>query len=134
MFENKRIELARYRLEKAKEDFQASSELFKLNLYKQSMNRSYYAIFHAVRSLLALDGVDFKKHSGVIGYFQQTYVKPGTIPKEYSTMLTSASMKRNESDYSDFFIATLEEAEEQLENARRFLEMVEDYFKDKNII
>ena len=49
-------------------------------------------------------------------------------------MLTSASMKRNESDYSDFFIATLEEAEEQLENARRFLEMVEDYFKDKNII
>lgn len=51
MFENKRIELARYRLEKAKEDFQASSELFKLNLYKQSMNRSYYAIFHAVRSL-----------------------------------------------------------------------------------
>lgn len=69
MFENKRIELARYRLEKAKEDFQASSELFKLNLYKQSMNRSYYAIFHAVRSLLALDGVDFKKHSGVIGYF-----------------------------------------------------------------
>ena len=134
MFENKRIELARYRLEKAKEDFQASSELFKLNLYKQSINRSYYAIFHAVRSLLALDGVDFKKHSGVIGYFQQTYVKPGTIPKEYSTMLTSASMKRNESDYSDFFIATLEEAEEQLENARRFLEMVEDYFKDKNII
>ncbi len=134
MFENKKIELARYRLEKAKDDYRASSELLKLNLYKQSMNRSYYAIFHAVRSLLALDGVDFKKHSGVIGYFQQTYVKPGTIPKEYSTMLTSASMKRNESDYSDFFTATLEEAEEQLQNARRFLEMVERYFKDKNII
>lgn len=132
--ENKKIELARYRLEKAKEDFRASSELLKLDLYKQSMNRSYYAIFHAVRSLLALDGVDFKKHSGIIGYFQQTYVKHGTIPKEYSTMLTSASMKRNESDYSDFFTATLEEAKEQLQNALYFLEMVERYLSDKKIL
>lgn len=134
MFEQKRIELARYRLEKAKEDYRASSELLKLNLFKQSVNRSYYAIFHAVRSLLAMDGVDFKKHSGVISYFQQTYVKPETISKEYSTILTSASMKRNESDYSDFFTATLEEAKEQLENAQHFLEMVERYLKDKKVL
>lgn len=70
MSENKKVDLARYRFEKATEDCHASGELLKLNLYKQSMNRSYYAIFHAVRSLLALDGVDFKKHSQVIGYFQ----------------------------------------------------------------
>lgn len=95
------------------------------------MNRSYYAIFHAIRSLLALDEIDFKKHSGVMGYFQQEYVKTGKIAKEYSTILTSASMKRNESDYSDFFSATKEEAEEQLENARRFLEMITEYLKTK---
>lgn len=83
---------------------------------------------------MALNEVDFKKHSGVIGYFQQTYVKPGIIAKEYSTMLTSASMKRNESDYSDFFTATLEEAEEQLVNAQRFLEMVERHLNDSNIL
>lgn len=49
-------------------------------------------------------------------------------------MLTSASMKRNESDYSDFFTATLNEAKEQLDNAKCFLEMVERYLKDNNIL
>lgn len=87
MSERKRTELARYRLEKAKEDYRASNELLKLNLYKQSMNRSYYAVFHAVRSLLALNGVDFKKHSGVIGYFQQTYVSRGLFQRNIQRCL-----------------------------------------------
>jgi hypothetical protein len=39
MSDDKRNELARYRLEKAKEDYRASSELLKLSLYKQSLNR-----------------------------------------------------------------------------------------------
>lgn len=127
MSENKKVELSKYRLEKAKEDFRAAEELFKIGLYKQSMNRSYYAIFHAVRALLAIDEVDFKKHSGVIGYFQQHYIKPGIIAKEYSTMLTSASMKRNQSDYNDFFTATQTETEEQLDNAKLFIGVVEKY-------
>lgn len=127
MSEDKRRDLSQYRFEKAKEDFRAAEELYKIEFYKQSMNRSYYAIFHAVRALLALDEIDFKKHAGVIGYFQQHYVKPGIFTKEYSTMLTNASMKRNQSDYNDFFTATRMETEEQLENAKLFIEAVEEY-------
>jgi uncharacterized protein (UPF0332 family) len=97
------------------------------------MNRSYYAIFHAIRALLALDEVDFKKHAGVIGYFQQHYVKPGIFAKEYSTILTDASMKRNQSDYNDFFTATQTETEEQLENAKRFIGAVEKYLMSLSV-
>jgi uncharacterized protein (UPF0332 family) len=104
--EDKKADLSKYRFEKAKEDLRAAEELYKIELYKQSMNRSYYAIFHAVRAVLALDEVDFKKHAGVIGYFQQHYIKTEIFAKEYSTMLTKASMKRNQSDYNDFFTAT----------------------------
>lgn len=127
MSENKRLHLSRYRLEKAKEDLRAAEELYKIGLYKQSMNRSYYAIFHAIRALLALDEVDFKKHAGVIGYFQQHYVKPGIFAKEYSTILINASMKRNQSDYNDFFTATQVETQEQFENAKYFIAVVEEY-------
>lgn len=49
-------------------------------------------------------------------------------------MLTSASMKRNESDYSDFFTAIKEEAEEQLQNTQHFLEMIKQYLINKNIL
>ena len=39
--------------------------------FKDSIGRSYYAMFSAVRALLACDGVDYSKHSGVIAYFQK---------------------------------------------------------------
>lgn len=118
---------------KTKEDLQAAEELYKIELYKQSMNRSYYAIFHVIRALLALDEVDFKKHAGVIGYFQQHYVKSGIFAKDYSTMLTNASMKRNQSDYNDFFIATQAETQEQLENAKCFIRVVEEYLTGSGV-
>lgn len=45
--------------------------------YKDSIGRSYYAMFSAVRAILALDGVDYSKHAAVIAYFQKEYVKTG---------------------------------------------------------
>jgi uncharacterized protein (UPF0332 family) len=42
MLEN-RIQLAKYRLESAKNCLLASDNLLKSNLYKDSINRSYYA-------------------------------------------------------------------------------------------
>lgn len=51
--------------------------LMKSESYRQSINRSYYAIFHAVCAVNALDGFDSSKHSGVIAHFNQQYVKNG---------------------------------------------------------
>ena len=34
--------------------------------YKTANNRAYYAIFHALRAVLSLDGVDFKHHITVL--------------------------------------------------------------------
>lgn len=55
-------DLSKYRLEKSKEDLLSSKLLFENGFYKQSVNRSYYSIFHATRALLALDKFDSKKH------------------------------------------------------------------------
>ena len=45
--------------------------------YKSATNRSYYAIFHAMRSVLAFAGIDTKHHSGVISEFRKLYIKTG---------------------------------------------------------
>ena len=47
--------------------------------YRDSIGRSYYAMFTAVRALLAMDSQDFSKHAGVISYFQEEYVKNGIL-------------------------------------------------------
>ncbi len=83
-------ELAKYRIEKAKDDLEASKLLLNNNLYSQFLNRSYYSIFHAVRAVLAFDQFDSKKHSGVIGYFNQHFINRGIFNKKYSKILVSA--------------------------------------------
>jgi len=45
--------LSNYRLQKAREDLEAARLTFQHQKLAQSVNRSYYAIFHAVRALVA---------------------------------------------------------------------------------
>lgn len=121
--------LSNYRLSKAKADLNAAKVLLKNKLYSQSINRSYYSIFHAVRALLAFDKFDSKKHSGIISYFNEHYIKTDLIEKEYSVILMSAGRIRNESDYDDLFIATSEQAENQVRNAEKFLDKIKKFLK-----
>ena len=51
--------LAIYRLEQAKENLEEAQALFNINKYKGASNRAYYAIFHAIKSILALEETDF---------------------------------------------------------------------------
>ena len=85
--------------------------------YKDSIGRSYYAMFSAVRAILALDGVDYSKHAGVIAYFQKEYVKTGKFVKLYSKYLSQAFQIRNQADYEDFYIVYQKDATEQFEKA-----------------
>lgn len=127
--ENRLFDLSKYRMEKAKDDLETSEIMFKNGKYSQSINRSYYAMFHAVRALLALSKFDSQKHSRIISYFNQNFIKTGKIEVEYSKMLTSAFKIRCDSDYKDFYIMTREDAEIQLENAEKFLKRVQEYLK-----
>lgn len=120
-------DLCRYRLEKAEKCLSSARLLAQSDDYSGAANRSYYAIFHCIRSLLALEGVDFSKHSGVIAYFQKNYVKSGIFGKEYSKFLTEAFQVRSDSDYDDYYIVSKEEVEEQIQNANYFLDGIKNY-------
>lgn len=129
---NKKIfDLSSYRLAKSKEDLETAIELIELRRYNQSVNRSYYAIFHATRAILALDEIDFKKHSAVILYFQQNYIKSLKLSKELSNIIVGASLIRNKSDYSDYVSISMEMAKEQSESADIFIKEVESYLEKR---
>ena len=64
-------DLSDYRLERAKEDLGRAKREFDIGDYKLAQNRSYYAVFHAMRAVNALDDYDSRKHSGVISHFNQ---------------------------------------------------------------
>lgn len=79
--EGSMIDLSKYRFKSAKEDLETAQLLMKDGRFKASVNRSYYAIFHGLRSVTALADFDSSKHSGVIAFFNRTYVKEGQIKK-----------------------------------------------------
>lgn len=120
MFNDAQIDLCKYRLEKSEEYLEAARATLSLGMYDTAANRSYYAIFHSVRALLALEGLDFKKHSGVIACFQMNYIKNGVFDKKMSDIIKSAFNLRQESDYEDFYVISHEEVERQVEEAEFF--------------
>lgn len=68
-------ELADYRMDRAKEMLRAAEDNLRIGQWKTALNRSYYAIFHAMRAVNILEGFDSSKHFGVIAYFTQNYLK-----------------------------------------------------------
>ena len=118
-------ELAGYRMDRAKEMLVAARENLEIGQYKTSLNRSYYAIFHAMRAMNILKGFDSSKHSGVIAFFNKEYLKENILDRNLSIVIKNSAFLREKSDYDDFYIASKQEAEKQLEEAERFLDAVE---------
>lgn len=94
---------------------------------KGAANRSYYAIFHAMRAVLALDGLDFKKHSGLISEFRKGYIKPGLLNERLSDTINELFQVRTDSDYDDFYLLSHGEVEGQIRSAYDFVQEIRDY-------
>lgn len=125
------IDLSRYRLEKAKEDLETAEENMIGGKYRASINRSYYAVFHALRAVKALDRFDSGKHSGIIAFFNQHYVKTAVFDKEISKMIDSCYRMREKADYDDFFLAAKDDAVQQLDKAKETVHAVERFIASK---
>lgn len=133
MEEEMRI-LSGYRYENSLEAIEDARLMYENGRYKNALNRAYYAIFHAIRAVNILDGFDSSKHSGVIAYFNQHFVKEGVFSKDLSKIIYQASVYREKADYNDFFIASRNEAKQQIERAIQFNQTINTYLVEKNIL
>lgn len=122
---------AKYRLQRAKEDLVDAEMSYKNSRYLNANNRAYYAIFHAIRAVLALERVDFKKHKDVLAYFNQYYIKTEIFPKIMGKKIAQARKIREDSDYDDEFEPTDEQTKMQIETAKELIKLVEEYISEK---
>ncbi|MBQ9763089.1 MAG: HEPN domain-containing protein [Phascolarctobacterium sp.] len=123
------VDLSKYRYQSAEEDLTASKTLLNAGQYKASVNRSYYALFHTLRAVTALDGFDSSKHSGIIAFFNRTYVKEGVFDKSLSKFIDLSFRLREKADYQDFVVITKEQAEEQYNKAEQLMLVVKPYLE-----
>jgi len=124
------IEISKYRIKKAYNNYISAERNFKADDYETAANRAYYSIFHMMCALLILEGKDFKKHSAVISEFQKEYIKTGIFNKDFSNIVSDSSILRNNSDYTDMFFTERDDTEKQINNAKMFYDAVKSYIEN----
>ena len=122
-----RKDLVLHRIKNAESDLNAAGILFDAGEYKAANNRAYYAVFHAVNAVHALNGKAFKRHKDAIGNFNKDYVKKEIFPREIGRRIGEAEEIRHASDYDDFYIASRAESERQVATAEDFIQLVKKY-------
>lgn len=122
-----RRDLVLYRLEVAKSDIKSAKILLEAGEYRGANNRAYYGIYHAISAIHALDGNAYKRHKDALANFNKNYIKTEIFARTLGRRIAEAEEIRHASDYDDFYIATKEEAEEQIDTAVELVKKIEEY-------
>ena len=123
--------LVLYRIETSKSDIKAAEILLSAREFRGANNRAYYGIYHAVSAIHALDGNAYKRHKDALANFNKNYVKTEIFPRKLGKRIVESEEIRHASDYDDFYIATREEAEEQIQTAKELVRLVEEYVRQR---
>ena len=75
--------------------------------------------------MLAKEPVAFKKHKDTLSYFNKNYVHTEIIGRKISRL----EIIRHKSDYDTFYIASKEDAAEQVSVAEEVIDLVGKYLK-----
>ncbi|MFH0794944.1 MAG: HEPN domain-containing protein [bacterium] len=122
--------LVRYRVEQAHDAIRAGELALKEALYRDALNRFYYAMFYGVLALLATRKMETSKHKGAISLFDKEFVNRGLLSKDLSAWLHDAFERRMKGDYKEFATATREESEKLLTHAEEFVAQVKAHLAE----
>ena len=104
-------DLVQYRIETAKSDLKSADILMKEGEYRGANNRAYYAIYHAISAVHALDGKSYKRHKDTLANFNKDYVKTEIFSGDFGRKIA--------------------QAEEQIMTAKELIEQIEAYFLNR---
>lgn len=123
-------DLAKYKIERAIDEYETAKLLFDNNRLKAANNRAYYSIYYSLTAVLCLEPIAFKKHKDTLAYFNKNYVHGGKFPPEIGRAVEKAAKIRHASDYDEFYIASREEAARQMDTAEKLIHLVEEYVQN----
>lgn len=120
-------ERIKYRLSQGSESLKEAEVLYQASLFRGAVNRAYYAMFYATLALSVLKEREISKHSGLIAFFDQEYVKTRIFPKDLSKALHLAFDQRQSNDYGEVGLIDQAEAQRAIVEARAFVVKIAGY-------
>jgi uncharacterized protein (UPF0332 family) len=127
----KKRELAMYRLSQSEESLAEAQYLFDGEKSPRSViNRVYYSMFYSILALLIFEPYSSSKHSGVLAYFNQHFIKTGLLSEDLGRAVNKAFDLRQRADYREQIVIARDQVAPFLDEAKRFLNTAKDHLKN----
>lgn len=108
----------------AREELSGAAQLLKVGLVRIALTRAYFAVFHALRSLVYSANLEPRTHHGVIHLFTVNFIKTGQFEPATSMQIMRLQKYREEADYGDAFAVDVATATREVEQARVLVERI----------
>ena len=112
---------------------ESAEMLFDNGMYDGAVSSSYYAVFHAVSTLLASKGMEFNKHKTVISKYNEVFIHTGLISSISFRSLTALFKLRQDCEYDPILFIGEEGAKEALKLAQAAMQDIMEYCQINNI-
>lgn len=126
--------LSAHRFGRAREELQTAELLLKNANFRSSINRSYYAIFHAIRAVNGCVADDLGSLPLKYAGLNILLIEVRNHTAVLAAVKTIQRVLREQADYEDFYEATQEEAAEVFIQAERFIAAVESYLREQKVL
>jgi uncharacterized protein (UPF0332 family) len=117
-------------IERADQAVNAAQKLLLDGYYDFAASRAYYAVFYAASALLLQEGLEFRKHSGVLAAIHQRFIKTGRMEKEFGKNLNWLFELRSVGDYGVTAHVPAADAEQAIDSAMNFLQKARSLLGD----
>lgn len=121
-------------IERAKKYLRSAEILIQEEDFESSVSRAYYAMFYSVQAMLLTKNLSFSSHKGVLSAFGEHFIKSGVFSREMGRELNRAFEKRQIGDYEYTFVISKEEADQVLENGKRFVDVIVQHLREKKTL
>ena len=91
------------------------------DLYRASISRAYYAMFHAATAAILANEVDQGPRQAIFPVFEKAFIKTGMLDKKYLNYFRQASNSRNESDSPTFGSADHRQSQTSVLRTKEFI-------------
>lgn len=119
------VPLARAEWQRAREAAAAAAVCRDNGYYADAISRAYYAIAHAAKAALALQGVPkIDSHEGLNRLFGRDLVSKNRVERIWSATLKQSHAKRLRADYHATDTFTVDDAQDACDHAAAFLNRI----------
>ncbi|HVS93030.1 MAG TPA: HEPN domain-containing protein [Mucilaginibacter sp.] len=118
-----------YRLSKSDEALHDAIILAQNQSWNACINRLYYACYYAVSALLLKNDISTHTHAGLKTQFNQFFIKPGKIDKQFGKLYADLMDWRQKGDYGDMFDFDRKSVEPLFEPVEQFITEIKDLLK-----